>query len=824
MILNELYQKIVSIPLKLLVSSRLLPDDPVKELEIDPQAPIYYVLQRRSTSSFVMLKQKAKQLNLPEPKIIPGKADKIENGGVFFLQNKALFGLGGKPVEKYQKLFGKLLETQKNQSDVNHQLIPVSLYWGRNPGKEQSLLRLLFTDTESATSFRKFFLFIFQGRNSFFRISKPVDLLSMVTSDAKGKPLVTKLTRTLRVHFHRHRQAAMGPLISNRRQVITNVIASNNVRNAIEREATSKNVSLVKAKKTAEKYAKEIASAYSYKTVRILESALTHFWNKVYDGVEIRNAEMAREYAANHEVVYLPCHRSHIDYLLLSYTLYHEGLVPPHIAAGINLNFWPAGPILRRGGAFFLRRSFGGNKLYTAVFTEYIFQLMDRGIPLEFFPEGGRSRTGRLLPPKTGLLAMTVQSCLRGTRKPVAIIPVYIGYERMFEGKSYLKELRGGEKKKESFGQLLGIRKTLKQAFGKVYLNFAEPLILNDYLDQHQPEWHQYRGEANAKPNWLTSQVTALSELLMQRINASVTLNSVSLVALVLLSTERCAIDKKELEQQLDLLLQLTKVAPYSKHINLPEDTSEQLIKQAEKLGTIFHVENPMGEIVTTNEKTAILLTYYRNNILHIYITAALIASSFLNKKSISESSLINNLVKLFPFLQKELFLHWDDDGFEKHIKQNIEVFLMQGLLQKEGNMLSIPEDNHSGFDQIFNLAQIARPTLLRYGIILTLLCTHAGKGNISRQMLESRSQQLAQRIAALYSINAPESFDKNLFRNTVSVLRDSELIKVTEDNQFIINADLLNFQELILNKVNVHSRLIMQKTAAWANDFWDQE
>lgn len=824
MILNELYQKIVSIPLKLLVSSRLLPDDPVKELEIDPSSPIYYVLQRRSTSSFVMLKQKAKQLNLPEPKIVPGKAEQIENGAVFFLQNKALFGFGGKPVEKYQRLLSKLLTTQKQHPEVNHQLVPVSLYWGRNPGKEQSLLRLIFTDTESATSFRKIFLVIFQGRNSFVRISKPVDLNSVVEADSSEQTRLTKLTRTLRVHFHRHRQAAMGPLISNRRQVITNVIASDNVRKQVEREAKSKNISVPKAKKLAEKYAKEIASAYSYKTVRILESALTHFWNKIYDGVEVRNAEMVREYAATHEIVYLPCHRSHIDYLLLSYTLYHEGLVPPHIAAGINLNFWPAGPVLRRGGAFFLRRSFGGNKLYTAVFTEYIFQLMDRGIPLEFFPEGGRSRTGRLLPPKTGLLAMTVQSCLRGTRKPVAIIPVYIGYERMFEGKSYLKELRGGEKKKESFGQLLGIRKTLKQAFGKVYLNFAEPLMLNEYLDEHQPEWHQYRGEANAKPNWLTPQVTALSETLMQRINASVTLNSVSLVALVLLSTERTAIDKKELEQQLQLLLKLTEISPYSQHIKLPKETPQQLIEQAQKLGTIFSVPNPMGEIITTDEQTAILLTYYRNNILHVYITAALIASSFLNKKSIAESSLIENLVKLFPFLQKELFLHWDENGFKSHIKQVIDVFLMQNLLQKNGNTLSAPQDNHAGFDQIYNLAQIARPTLLRYGIILTLLCTHAGKGNISRQTLESRSQQLAQRIAALYSLNAPESFDKNLFRNTVSVLRDSELIKVTDDNQFVINADLMSFQELILDKVNVHSRLIMQKTAAWANDFWEQE
>ena len=274
----------------------------------------------------------------------------------------------------------------------------------------------------------------------------------------------------------------------------------------------------------------------------------------------------------------------------------------------------------------------------------------------------------------------------------------------------------------------------------------------------------------------------------------------------------------------MQLLLKLTEVSPYSLHINIPKETPEQLIEQAEKLGTIFRVDNPMGEIITTDEQTAILLTYYRNNILHVYITAALIASSFLNKKSISETILVNNLVKLFPFLQKELFLHWDQEGFKAHIKQNIEVFLMQNLLRKKGNTLSVPEDDHAGFDQIFNLAQIARPTLLRYGIILTLLCTHAGKGNISRQTLENRSQQLAQRIAALYSLNAPESFDKNLFRNTVSVLRDSELIKVTEDNQFVINADLMSFQELILNKVNVHSRLIMQKTAAWANDFWEHE
>jgi len=824
MLIKLLYQKIVSAPLKLMVSSKLLPDDPVKDLQIDLDSPVYYVFQRRSTSSFLMLKEKAARLNLPTPKIIDGRPEQIENGAVFFLQNKTLFGFGGKPVKKYQQLLGNLLSQQKASPKSNHQLVPVSIYWGRNPGKENSVFRLFFTDTESATPLRKLLLFLFQGRNSFVRIAKPVALNQLVSTSDFQSALLTKLTRTLRVHFHRRRRAAMGPLISQRKQVITNIVVSDNVRKVIAREAKNKNIGQTKAKQLAEKYAKEIASAYSYKTVRFLESTLTHLWNKIYDGVEVRNAEMVRELAATHEILYVPCHRSHIDYLLLSYTLYHEGLVPPHIAAGINLNFWPAGPILRRGGAFFLRRSFGGNKLYTAVFNEYIFQLMDRGIPLEFFPEGGRSRTGRLLPPKTGILAMTLQSCLRGTRKPVAIVPVYIGYERMFEGKSYLNELRGGEKKKESMGQLLGIRKTLKQAFGKVYLNFASPVFLNQYLDQHQPDWHQFKGQANAKPGWLSPQVNDLAAIVMQKINASVTLNSVSLVALILLSTERNAIGLKELESQLCLLTRLHELAGYSEQTYLPESSPAAIVRQAEKLGTIFIAPNPLGEIVTTDEQSAILLTYYRNNILHIFMTSALIASSFLNRRSLTQEDLIAELAMLFPLLKKELFLHWQAPEFEAQIERCVEVFIANKLISRDGQELTRADDNTSGFNQLFVHAQIARPTLLRYGIITLLLSAQSGQKPISRSDLEIRSQQLAQRIAALYGLNAPEAFDKNLFRNTVNVLREEELISKNESNDFIVTAALVDLQKLILGRVNRESKHEMQKTAAWAHQLWDRD
>ncbi|MCV5387953.1 1-acyl-sn-glycerol-3-phosphate acyltransferase, partial [Escherichia coli] len=167
-------------------------------------------------------------------------------------------------------------------------------------------------------------------------------------------------------------------------------------------------------------------------------------WTKLYQGLHINNASTVRRLAQDgHEIVYVPCHRSHMDYLLLSYVLYHEGMVPPHIAAGINLNFFPAGPIFRRGGAFFIRRSFKGNKLYSTIFREYLAELFAKGYSVEYFSEGGRSRTGRLLQAKTGMLAMTIQAMLRGLNRPVTLVPVYIGYEHVMEVGTYAKELRG---------------------------------------------------------------------------------------------------------------------------------------------------------------------------------------------------------------------------------------------------------------------------------------------------------------------------------------------------------------------------------------------
>ena len=160
-----------------------------------------------------------------------------------------------------------------------------------------------------------------------------------------------------------------------------------------------------RAWRDARAMAEEIVSDISYPTVRFFDWLLSWLWNRLYDGVTVRHLDRARELAGDHTLVYVPCHRSHIDYLLLSYVLFYGGVMLPHIAAGNNLNLPVAGPLLRRGGAFFMRRKFAGDALYTAVFESYVDHLFTHGFAMEYFVEGGRSRSGRMLSARWGCFA-----------------------------------------------------------------------------------------------------------------------------------------------------------------------------------------------------------------------------------------------------------------------------------------------------------------------------------------------------------------------------------------------------------------------------------
>lgn len=226
--------------------------------------------------------------------------------------------------------------------------------------------------------------------------------------------------------------------------------------------------------------------------------------------------------------------------------------MPPHIAAGINLNFWPAGPIFRRLGAFFIRRTFKGNKLYSTVFREYLGELFSRGYSVEYFVEGGRSRTGRLLDPKTGTLSMTIQAMLRGGTRPITLIPIYIGYEHVMEVGTYAKELRGATKEKESLPQMLRGLSKLRN-LGQGYVNFGEPMPLMTYLNQHVPDWRESIDPIEAvRPAWLTPTVNNIAADLMVRINNAGAANAMNLCCTALLASRQRSLTREQLTEQLN--------------------------------------------------------------------------------------------------------------------------------------------------------------------------------------------------------------------------------------------------------------------------------
>ena len=327
---------------------------------------------------------------------------------------------------------------------------------------------------------------LINGRNVMVEMGEPISLRSLLDA-TPADDQARRVTRILRGILRRQRAIRIGPDLSHRRTIVAQVLRARAVRAVVAADARDKHGDFRPGLLQARKYAFEIAANYSHPFVQIAEKLLGRVWNRVYDGVKINHAGTLKDVSEGNEVVYVPCHRSHMDYLLMSYIIYHQGYALPHIAAGINLNIPVVGRFLRKGGAFFIRRSFGGNALYTVVFMKYLAAIMARGHSIEYFIEGGRSRTGRLLQPKTGMLSMTVRSFLRDPVRPVVFVPVYFGYERIVEANTYISELSGAPKKKESWLDLLLSLRVLRERFGTVHVNVGEPIRLNDLLDAQLP-------------------------------------------------------------------------------------------------------------------------------------------------------------------------------------------------------------------------------------------------------------------------------------------------------------------------------------------------
>ncbi|ARS53421.1 glycerol-3-phosphate 1-O-acyltransferase PlsB [Kushneria konosiri] len=760
------------------------PEDP-KTLVTGHDRPIIYILPVSALSDRLALSIFCQRLGLPSP----DNQISLANGRRF-PAHMALFD-----ATHYRRHRGhvdrstsldQLITVLEEYPDSDVELVPVTLFWGRAPQRERVGLRHLLTaDGWSLVGrLQRLAGVIINGRSLEIRLGEPASLRTLMAhGDVDEQFNRIRITRFLRRYFRRVRLQAIGPDLSHRRTLIRRVLRQPAVLAAAHDSALERGEKDERALQRAERYGFEIAANMSAPVLRFLYQALGRLWNRLYDGVDVHGIEDVEALAGTHELVYVPCHRSHIDYLLLSYVLYQQGLMPPHIAAGRNLDMPLIGPLLRRAGAFFMRRSFKGNRLYAAVFNEYLHQLLSQGHPVEYFIEGGRSRTGRMLSPKPGMLSMTLRSHARAPGREMAFVPIYIGYEKVLESNAYIRELRTGKKRKETPLGLLRVLRHLRQPFGRVQVSVGEPLVLGSYLDQRFPDWRSQ--EAGSEADWLREAVPELSLEIATRINHAAALTPISMVALTILATPHRTIEIDLLMRQLKTLYALQAQLPGGKRVRLPEQGPPEWLARSEYLGMVSRIEHSLGDLITVSDERAPLLTWYRNNVLHLFALHALVAFAFRNNARLDFMTLERLLAPIWPALQQEFFIEADDKDFTEHLRGVLDVFIALGLLKGNGDTWQRPETGDEARERLYLLGRAIQPTLER-GFILFSTLMHYPSGTISREMLEAQSQLLAERLTRLQGLNAPEFFDRRLFAGLLDSLeRDGWLWQSQEKLNF---------------------------------------
>ena len=671
----------------------------------------------------------------------------------------------------------------------NVALVPVSFYWGKDPGKEeQTIFKLLFSDDENARGLQRLFIVLAHGRNNIVKFTGPLVLRRLVDEDVSSPAgrLSTKLQRVMNLYFRRERAMVLGAKLYDRDRIISQIVNAPAVRNIVDAHPEDIEQTY-KLRLKARAYAREIAADMSYSVILAFTIILRWLWNKLYKGIDVSNLEPVKELAnKKYEIVYFSNHRSHLDYLLVNYSLYANDLPTPHTAAGKNLDFFPIGPIFRRGGAFFIRRSFRGNRLYTAVFNEYLHYLLSNGHPVQFFPEGGRSRTGRLRQPKSGFLSMIVHSYLRDPHREIAFVPVHINYDRVVEVGSYLKELSGGAKRKESVIQLFKSLGVLKKNWGKAYINFGRPMLLSEILRQKFPEPGGLMVGPDEKPLWFSDFVDRLARDLMIRVNSAASVTPISLISFALLATIHKAMPEEELLLNCEALLKLLEKFGYSEQITLPEGSFADHQCMAEALGSFKRFKHDGGDILHLDEIDAILVGYYRNNIIHLFALPSLIARLFSQNERFFHNELRDILIDVYPFFQRGYFLPWLESEIPALTDELLGAMVEAGFLTKGGEGGQIvyqrPPIEEAGYDFLVQLGNALGNVIESFAITALLLTQIKEGGALNLELFTQQAQKMAQRLTILNGVSMPTSSKGSVFQAYLQLLEQMGYVTIAEE------------------------------------------
>ena len=435
-----------------------------------------------------------------------------------------------------------------------------------------------------------------------------------------------------------------------------------------------------------------------------------------------------------------------------------------------------------------MKRSFSRDLHYSSIFSEYLYQIYNRGHSVEFFPEGGRSRSGRLLQPKLGLLGMSIDAHQRGLSKPLAFVPIYIGYEKIIEGSTYVSEMRGSQKTSEKLSDIFINLKLIRQNFGKVNVNVGEIIKLDQWLSDDQ-------FSSNSVP------INQLGTKIMASINDAATVNAVNLVALVLLATNRQSLDEPSFKQQIELYITLITNLYGREKISNEALDAVSVISRLQTLGLLRSDEEDFGRVYFLDPFTSVLMTWYQNNIIHLFALASLISKLIVNRRLKLEIDKLFKVIEVIsPYIEKELSTKFS----QQDIRNTLYFLINNNLVIEEDGGIRPPARTNPNYSRLELLSKILSPSVERMFITLNLIV----KGNQNLNSISHEAKKIAHKVSRLYGINSPEFSDASVFDSFVQELKSLKAIDISESGLIVSNP---NIQEIVRLAQGVVSAEIKQ-------------
>lgn len=660
-----------------------------------------------------------------------------------------------------------LLEAQRH-TPRPVQILPVVVIWDRSPEPARTEVgRFLMGTEDNPGLLGKLYALARSQGNALVQVGEPVSLAELVarTAEETEHLRLRKLKLLLRRYLYREARVVRGPRARPRGWVRKQVLESREVTELIRREAQTTGADRTDVAMKVVKTYGHIAAEFSYPMVRLAAWACRQIWTRIYSGIDVRPVDLERIRAALRDgtPVLVPCHRSHLDYLLISSLLHDHDIVIPHIVAGENLSFWPLGAIFRRCGAFFIRRSFSEDRIFPVVFERYLRELIRMEVPVEFFIEGGRSRTGKLLPPKVGVLGMVMDATatLRAEQK-VSLLPIYVGYEQIAEERAYARELGGAKKEKEDVGQVVKAAKVLTNRYGKVYLRVGEPLDARAELgaDPWESLSRPRRGE----------RLMAVAERLLHGINREALALPTSLVALAILAHPRRGVRHEELRARVERIRAFLRSAGVNEGGGLDhvDGILAEALDRFVKGKMLVAQDGPEGRVYTVVTERRTTLEYYKNAVLHAFAPAAYRANAV--RAAGADADRVNRLFWVQQFtLRYEFVLDPDADEAELQ-RRAVEALVAYGALAADG----ITVVDRARLDEIGNLTANFLESYL-------LVLKAAARGPVPVKDLSRSTLTYGQTLLAADEIARSEALNLQNIDNAARAFREDGALRVVD-------------------------------------------